>query len=66
MPKPFPDAPAHPERICWGCDRYCPSQDMACGNGSVRTPHPIEWFGADWKDWSAAPPEEPATALVPP
>ncbi|WP_374351100.1 DUF3079 domain-containing protein, partial [Limnohabitans sp.] len=23
--KKFPKAPAHPERICWGCDLYCPA-----------------------------------------
>ena len=26
--------PAHPERICWGCDKYCPADDLACGNGT--------------------------------
>ncbi|MGN6661313.1 MAG: DUF3079 domain-containing protein, partial [Achromobacter mucicolens] len=24
MAKKFPLHPKHPERICWGCDRYCP------------------------------------------
>ncbi|WP_251278732.1 DUF3079 domain-containing protein, partial [Enterobacter hormaechei] len=23
MAKPIPLHPKHPERICWGCDRYC-------------------------------------------
>ncbi|HFQ9482020.1 TPA: DUF3079 domain-containing protein, partial [Pseudomonas aeruginosa] len=23
MAKKFPLHPSHPERICWGCDRYC-------------------------------------------
>ena len=43
--KPFPRLPPHPERVCWGCDRYCAHTDMLCGNGSVRTPHPVELFG---------------------
>jgi hypothetical protein len=42
--------PAHPERICWGCDKYCPADDLACGNGTIRTPHPLELFGDDWMD----------------
>ncbi len=44
--------PVHPERVCWGCDRYCAADAMACGNGSVRTPHPAELFGDDWAEWS--------------
>jgi hypothetical protein len=40
--------PAHPERVCWGCDRYCSADDLACGNGTIRTPHPRELFGDDW------------------
>ena len=47
MAKRYPDAPAHPERICWGCDSVCPASDMRCGNGSVRTEHPVELFGPD-------------------
>lgn len=41
--------PKNPERICWGCDRYCPVNDLACGNGTIRTPHPVELFGDDWR-----------------
>ena len=48
MAKRFPIAPAHPERICWGCDLYCPAEDLRCGNGSDRTQHPIELMGAEW------------------
>jgi hypothetical protein len=48
MAKRFPLAPAHPERICWGCDEYCPSYELRCGNGSDRTQHPVELMGADW------------------
>jgi hypothetical protein len=42
----------HPERVCWGCDKYCPADDLACGNGTIRTPHPSELFGDDWLEWS--------------
>ncbi|MBS1174434.1 MAG: hypothetical protein H6R05_565 [Burkholderiaceae bacterium] len=51
MAKKFPLNPAHPERICWGCERYCPVEDIACGNGSDRTQHPIEIFGEGWEQW---------------
>ena len=50
----FPIKPAHPERICWGCDRYCPVDAMQCGNGSLATPHPSELFGKDWLSWGTA------------
>ena len=29
----LPLRPSHPERVCWGCDKYCPADDLACGNG---------------------------------
>ncbi len=48
MAKRFPLNPKHPERICWGCDRYCAVDAMMCGNGSERTQHPAELFGEDW------------------
>ncbi|MBS1834896.1 MAG: DUF3079 domain-containing protein [Acidobacteria bacterium] len=35
--------PKHPERICWGCDLYCPAHDLRCRE--TRVPHPIEPFG---------------------
>ncbi|MDA8454721.1 DUF3079 domain-containing protein [Acidovorax sp. GBBC 3334] len=60
MQRKFPDHPAHPERICWGCDRYCPAGSMACGNGSDRTQHPVELFGDDWRDWEDGRPAAPA------
>lgn len=53
MVKKFPILPANPQRICWGCDRYCSAEAMACGNGSERTPHMSELFGEDWMDWVA-------------
>jgi hypothetical protein len=56
MARKFPIHPANPHRVCWGCDRYCPADSMACGNGSVRTLHPMELFGDDWDTW------EPDTA----
>lgn len=43
--------PKNPERICWGCDKYCPADDLRCGNGTIRTPHPVELFGEDWLEW---------------
>lgn len=49
--KRFPIAPAHPERVCWGCDKFCAANDMRCGNGSDRTPHPVELFGEGWETW---------------
>jgi len=55
MAKPFPLRPAHPERICWGCDLYCPVDDLRCGNGAERTQHPIELFGEGWETWGADP-----------
>lgn len=57
MSKKFPLNPARPELICWGCDRYCAADAMACGNGSDRTQHPAELFGPDWAEW--VPPAEP-------
>lgn len=69
MAKPFPLHPKHPERICWGCDRYCAATDLACGNGADRTMHPAEMLGDDWYehgDWGLAPEppvtDEPSTA----
>jgi hypothetical protein len=66
----LPLYPLHPERVCWGCDRYCPAHELACGNGSERTPHPVELFGEDWVEWSqeqlSAPSDEAvAVAAVP-
>ncbi|GAB4215017.1 MAG: hypothetical protein Fur007_12280 [Rhodoferax sp.] len=58
-PKRFPQAPAHPERVCWGCDEFCAAHDMRCGNGSDRTPHPAELFGDDWNTW--LPPQPTAS-----
>ncbi len=53
--KRFPVNPPHPERNCWGCDRYCAADALLCGNGSERTQHPIETFGPGWEDWSGIP-----------
>lgn len=51
--------PKHPERVCWGCDLYCPANDMRCGNGTIRTQHPSELFGPDWleSNGSNTPPD---------
>ena len=66
--KRFPIAPQHPERVCWGCDLYCPSKDMRWGNGSDRIPHPVELFGEDWAEWGNAKPSPgnaPASSIPP-
>ncbi|MDO5640462.1 MAG: DUF3079 domain-containing protein [Neisseria sp.] len=55
MAKKFPIHPKNPERICWGCDKYCSAADLQCGNGCERIQHPIEMDGAEWYkhgDWS--------------
>ena len=72
MAKKFPIKPLHPERVCWGCDRYCPANSLICGNGSERTQHPMELFGDDWMEFgldaqatgatSASPAKTPAAA----
>lgn len=48
MKRKYPLRPAHPERICWGCDKLCAADDMRCGNGTDRGQHPIELWGEDW------------------
>lgn len=53
MAKKFPANPPHPERLCWGCDKYCPVDSLACGNGADRTQHPMELFGEDWQEWES-------------
>jgi len=60
--KKFPLRPANPERVCWGCDQYCPAQSMRCGNGSERTQHPFELFGEGWFAWGEG---AAADALLP-
>ena len=62
MAKKFALNPRHPERICWGCDKYCPVGSLECGNGAERTPHPIELLGDDWLqhgDWGLENEAEP-------
>ncbi|RFO98820.1 DUF3079 domain-containing protein [Rhodoferax lacus] len=65
--KRFPIHPANPERLCWGCDKYCSADDMMCGNGSDRTQHPVELFGKDWMDWGSdfVAPDAPTPAGSP-
>ncbi len=64
MAKKFPILPAHPERTCWGCDKYCSADNLMCGNGSERTQHPVEVFGEGWEAWGQDPlvPAEPVAA----
>ncbi len=64
MAKRFPIHPAKPELICWGCDKYCPADSMACGNGSDRTQHPVELFGPDWHRFGLNAQDQPAAAEV--
>lgn len=47
-----PLLPKNPDRVCWGCEKYCPADSLACGNGTIRTLHPVELFGEDWLEWS--------------
>lgn len=54
MAKKFPILPKSPEKICWGCDKYCSAKELQCGNGSERIPHPRELDGDEWYrtgDW---------------
>ena len=56
MSKPqVPLRPKHPERVCWGCNKYCSAEELRCGNGTIRTQHPIELFGEDWAEWELDP-----------
>jgi hypothetical protein len=62
----FPIHPKNPERICWGCEKMCPAGDLACGNGTIRSPHPVELLGDDWLEWLREhehPDTEPAPAV---
>lgn len=54
-----PIRPGHPERICWGCEHFCPANDMRCGNGTDRAQHPIELWGENWMaiECDETPPE---------
>ena len=58
--------PSHPERVCWGCDRYCPADDLACGNGTIRAAHPCELFGHEWLELSVKCKNGTADALASP
>lgn len=65
MAKIFPIHPARPELVCWGCDHYCPANNMMCGNGADRTQHPAELFGPEWASFGLDAPQAaplPATA----
>lgn len=30
----------------------CPADDLGCGGGTIRAPHPIELLGEDWLEWA--------------
>ena len=65
MAKKIPIHPKHPERICWGCDKYCAANSLSCGNGSERSQHPVELFGDDWMDWGLDSEAEAVAAVEP-
>jgi hypothetical protein len=46
--------PKHPERICWGCEKYCPANHLNCRE--TRVEHPVEFFGIDWWKPNSQPP----------
>jgi hypothetical protein len=62
---PDPERPAHPERICWGCPLHCAADALGCGNGTIRTPHPVELFGDDWVEWIDARAQRRASRVAP-
>ena len=45
--------PKYPDRICWGCPRYCSVSHLACRE--TRVPHPRELFGDDWFELEQEP-----------
>ena len=47
--------PKYPERVCWGCEKLCAANDLRCGNGTIRTQHPVELFGENWIEWELDP-----------
>jgi len=42
----------------------CPADDMRCGNGTIRAPHPIELFGEDWLEWDEGHTDSDAGLVV--
>ena len=38
----IPEAPKYPERICWGCEKLCPTNHLNCRE--TRVPHPKELY----------------------
>jgi hypothetical protein len=58
----IPIHPKNPERLCWGCDKLCPADDLRCGNGSIRASHPVELFGIDWLESESPQPVSAETA----
>lgn len=62
MKNKIPAHPGHPERICWGCEKFCPANDMRCGNGTDRTQHPAELWGEDWQDFTLKSDEDSTKA----
>lgn len=52
----IPIHPKYPERICWGCEKLCPTNHLGCRE--TRAAHPVELFGEDW--WEASNPQSDA------
>jgi hypothetical protein len=45
--------PARPERVCWGCEKFCPAHD------------PSELFGDDWLEWAEGPEKTSSSTAAP-
>jgi len=47
--------PRHPERICWGCEKLCPTNNLMCRE--TRAAHPVELYGEGWWEVSNGLPD---------
>ena len=54
MAKPIPLHPRHPERICWGCDRYCAADALALSDEELARRR-AEQDARGWKPAEARP-----------
>ena len=66
MAKKFPLHPKHPERTCWGCDKYRSVNSLQCGNGSGRTQHLpkcLEKIGTNGETGNQPSAESPQPAI---
>jgi len=44
--------------------KYCTADDLRCGNGTIRTEHPVELFGDDWIEWELGDPVAGSEMLI--